>query len=96
MHAFIPVQMRMVKPRHQRNGFRSSEPMKCRHFIAGHEAQEMHMLGLPEKGTTLTWKAVITISSHGQAFAWDRAEVGLLYFIRRKTDEVIVSRIDLT
>lgn len=53
----------------------------------------MHMLGLPEKGTTLTWKAVITISSHGQAFAWDRAEVGLLYFIRRKTDEVIVSRI---
>jgi hypothetical protein len=51
------------------------------------------VLGLPEKGTTLTWKAVIPISAHGQAFAWDRGEDGLLYSIDRKTHEVTVSRI---
>lgn len=62
-------------------------------FITGHDAQELYVLGPPRKGADITWKAAIPISAHGQAFAWDRAEEGVLYSIERKTHEVIVSRI---
>lgn len=62
-------------------------------FITGHDAQELYVLGPPRKGADIPWKAAIPISAHGQAFAWDRAEKGILYSIERKTHEVIVSRI---
>jgi hypothetical protein len=62
-------------------------------FITGHDAQELYVLDLPAKGDTLIFKDTIPISAHGQAFAWDRAEPGVLYSIDRKTSEVIVSRI---
>ncbi|MGV3663516.1 MAG: 3-keto-disaccharide hydrolase [Prosthecobacter sp.] len=62
-------------------------------FITGHDAQELYVLSTPKKGAELVWEAAIPISAHGQAFAWDRAEEGVLYSIERKTHEVIVSRI---
>lgn len=62
-------------------------------FITGHDAQELYVLDLPAKGDTFILKNTIPISAHGQAFAWDRAEPGILYSIDRKTSEVIVSRI---
>ncbi|MBN8418405.1 MAG: DUF1080 domain-containing protein [Verrucomicrobia bacterium] len=62
-------------------------------FITGHDAQELYLLDLPAKGHVLIWKSAIPISAHGQAFAWDRIESGVLYSIDRKTSEVIVSRI---
>lgn len=62
-------------------------------FITGHDAQELYVLDLPEKGNVLNWQGTIPISAHGQAFAWDRGEPGVLYSIDRKTSEVIVSRI---
>ncbi|MDB6005937.1 MAG: hypothetical protein JWR15_2924 [Prosthecobacter sp.] len=62
-------------------------------FITGHDAQELYVLDPPAKGDTFTLKSTIPISAHGQAFAWDRGEAGVLYFIDRKTSEVIVSRI---
>ncbi len=62
-------------------------------FITGHDAPELYVLNVPQKGADLRWKAAIPISAHGQAFAWDRAEEGVLYSIERKTREVIVSRI---
>ncbi len=62
-------------------------------FITGHDAQELYVLGLPNKGDVLLWQGEMPISAHGQAFAWDRAEPGFLYSIDRKTSEVIVSRI---
>ena len=62
-------------------------------FITGHDAQELYVLDLPVDGDVWTWKAAIPISAHGQAFAWDRGEPGVLYSIDRKTKEVIVSRI---
>ncbi|WP_395743934.1 DUF1080 domain-containing protein [Prosthecobacter sp.] len=62
-------------------------------FITGHDAQELYVLDLPAEGDQLVWKGVVPISAHGQAFAWDRAEAGVLYSIDRKTSEVIVSRV---
>jgi hypothetical protein len=62
-------------------------------FITGHDAQELYMLDFPVTGDVWTWKTAIPISAHGQAFAWDRGEPGVLYSIDRKTHEVIVSRL---
>ncbi len=62
-------------------------------FITGHDAQELYVLDLPAKDDMLTLKDTVPISAHGQAFAWDRHEKGVLYSIDRKTSEVIVSRV---
>lgn len=62
-------------------------------FITGHDAQELYVLEAPGKETSITWTAAIPITAHGQAFAWDRSEEGMLYSIDRTSHEVIVSRI---
>ncbi|MEZ5386744.1 MAG: DUF1080 domain-containing protein [Prosthecobacter sp.] len=64
-------------------------------FITGHDAQELYMLDFPVTGDVWTWRTAIPISAHGQAFAWDRSEPGVLYSIDRKTHEVIVSRVSV-
>lgn len=63
-------------------------------FITGHDAQELYVLDLPVAGDAWTWRAAIPISAHGQAFAWDRGQPGVLYSIDRKTKEVIVSKVE--
>ena len=63
-------------------------------FITGHDAQELYVLDLPSQGQVLTWRTALPISAHGQAFAWDRSQPGLLYSIDRKTREVIISRVE--
>ena len=62
-------------------------------FITGHDAQEFYVLDAPGKDAMLAWTAALRISAHGQAFAWDRGDEGVLYSIDRKTNEVIVSRV---
>ncbi|MBB5033997.1 3-keto-disaccharide hydrolase [Prosthecobacter vanneervenii] len=62
-------------------------------FITGHDAQELYVLDLPAQGDVLGWQTAIPISAHGQAFAWDRSQEGVLYSIDRKTHEVIVSQV---
>lgn len=62
-------------------------------FITGHDAPELYVLDAPKKDAALTWQATLPISAHGQAFAWDRTQEGILYSIERKTHEVIVSRV---
>ncbi|MFO1485634.1 MAG: DUF1080 domain-containing protein [Verrucomicrobiaceae bacterium] len=64
-------------------------------FITGHDAQELYVLDFPVTGDVWTWRTAIPISAHGQAFAWDRSEPGVLYSIDRKTHEVIVSRLSV-
>lgn len=64
-------------------------------FITGHDAPELHVLRPPGKDAELQWQAAIPISAHGQAFAWDRSQEGVLYSIERKTHEVIVSRVSV-
>lgn len=62
-------------------------------FITGHDAPELYVLSAPKPGVELEWTAAIPISAHGQAFAWDQGQEGLLYSIERRTQEVIVSRV---
>jgi hypothetical protein len=62
-------------------------------FVTGHDARELYVLDLSESSGALPWRDTIPMSAAGQAFAWDRADDGVLYSIERKTREVIVSRI---
>lgn len=62
-------------------------------YITGHDAQELYVLDLPVQGEEWVWQGVIPISAHGQAFAWDHSEPGVLYSLDRKTREIIVSRV---
>lgn len=65
-------------------------------FITGHDAAELYVLELPVKGAAvLEWQAAVPISTHGQAFAWDRwaGAEGVFYAIERKTKEVVVGRV---
>lgn len=62
-------------------------------FITGHDAQELYVLDLPIQGDEWKWQTAIPITAHGQAFAWDRSQPGIIYSIDRKTKEVIVSKL---
>lgn len=62
-------------------------------WISGHDAAELYVLEPPGQGNALRWSGTVPVSAHGQAFAWDPAEAGLLYAIERRTREVIVGRI---
>jgi hypothetical protein len=62
-------------------------------FVTGHDARELYVLDVPETGGELLWRGTISISTAGQAFAWDQSDSGTLYTIERKTKEVVVSRI---
>lgn len=59
-------------------------------FTTGHDAPELYVLDLPASGHELTLKAIIPFEGEGQGIAVDRPE-GLLYSIKRRTREVIVS-----
>jgi len=62
-------------------------------FITGHDAQELYVLDHPVEGDEWKWQTAIPISAHGQAFAWDRSQPGVLWSIDRKTKQVIVSHL---
>lgn len=62
-------------------------------FVTGHDARELYVIDVPEKGGELIWRSTIPISTAGQAFAWDPNEADVLYAIERKSKEVVVSRI---
>ncbi len=62
-------------------------------FVTGHDARELYVLDLPQRGEELLWRTTVPISAAGQSFAWDRQQNGVLYSIQRKSEEVIVSRI---
>jgi hypothetical protein len=65
-------------------------------FVTGHDATELYVLDVPDKGGEFIWRDTIPISAAGQAFAWEQKEPGVLYSVQRKTKEVIVSRISST
>lgn len=67
-------------------------------FVSGHDATELYVLALAEGGGEMTLLGTVTISAAGQAFAWDRSagREGEVYFIHRKSREVILSSLRKT
>lgn len=62
-----------------------------RFFATGHDAPEVYVLDVPESGRELVLAQILAVESEGQGIAIDRAE-RLLYSIKRRSREVIVSR----
>jgi hypothetical protein len=63
-----------------------------RFYTTGHHAPEVYIVEVPESGTELQLREILTVEGEGQGIALDRTE-NLLYSIRRRTQEVIVSKL---
>lgn len=61
--------------------------------VGGWQARKNSPFKHLNAGVVFNWHGSVAISAHGQAFAWDRSDPGILYSIDRKSREVIVSRI---
>lgn len=61
-------------------------------YISGHDRAELYAMQIPKSGSTLELVDIIPVESEGQGIAWDRAEVGLIYTIKRSTRQVVVSQ----
>lgn len=62
-------------------------------FVTGHDDAALYVLAIPDAGPTLRWVATVPITAHGQAFAWDPNEAGLLYTVNKQSKEIIVGRV---
>ncbi|HYP16565.1 MAG TPA: hypothetical protein VEQ65_05090, partial [Opitutus sp.] len=62
-------------------------------YITGHDAKELYVLRLPQRGPVLEYVTTIEVPFEGQSFAWDPAEKRVAYGITRSTREVVVARI---
>lgn len=65
-------------------------------YATGHDRAEVYGLRIPEVGDTLKLVKTVPVAIEGQGIAWDRSDIGILYGIRRKTKEVVVSRVSHT
>lgn len=61
-------------------------------YVSGHDAPELYALDLPDGGGEVIWTDTLSMTSAGQAFAWDKDQPGTLYSIQRKTKHVIISK----
>ena len=62
-------------------------------YVTGHDRPEVYVLALPPAGPVLRHVATLSVSTEGQAIAWDREDPRLLWSIDRSTQEVVASRV---
>lgn len=62
-------------------------------YATGHDGSELHVLEFPGAGGVLRWVATVPVPIEGQAFAWDPRERGTVYFVDRRTREIIAGRV---
>jgi hypothetical protein len=62
-------------------------------YATGHDAAEVYALRVPEAGGALELVAVLAAEATGQGIAWDPAETGVLWTLRRAAREVVASRL---
>ncbi len=62
-------------------------------YVTGHDLPELYVVKLPEAGSVLEHLETIEITSQGQGIAWDPYEPGILYSMRRKSLEILVTRV---
>ena len=61
-------------------------------LTTGHDAPEIYVVEVPDRGESLTLRAIVPVEIEGQGIAVDRAEQ-MVYGIKRRTREVIVSEL---
>jgi hypothetical protein len=62
-------------------------------YATGHDAPELYLLRVPAAGAELELVGILPAPASGQGIAWDPADPGLLWTIRRDAHEVIASRL---
>lgn len=62
-------------------------------YATGHDAPELYALSVPATGAALELVAILPAPATGQGIAWDPAEPGVLWTIRRDRREVVASRL---
>jgi hypothetical protein len=59
-------------------------------YTTGHDAAEVYVLQLPDKGDVLELVEIVAAGIEGQGIAWARSEPPRLWGIRKSTREVVV------
>jgi len=64
-------------------------------YCTGHDARELYVFSLPDKGFTLKLEKIIPVESEGQGIAWDKSvrDKFIIYGIRRSASQVVVMEI---
>ncbi len=60
-------------------------------YCTGHDLPELYAFRIPQRGSSLELVDTIPINIFGQGIAWDRSEQGIIYGIRKKDKQVIIS-----
>jgi hypothetical protein len=62
-------------------------------WATGHDAAEIYALRVPAAGLALDLVEILPVDAAGQGIAWDPAQPGVLWTIRRDAREVVASRL---
>jgi hypothetical protein len=62
-------------------------------YCTGHDAEEVYVIQLPNKGSILKLVKIMPIDIFGQGIAWDRTENNIIYGIKKKLRKVVISRL---
>ena len=62
-------------------------------YCTGHDRPELYALKLPKAGSVLELVEILPINNLGQGIAWDRTMPGVIYGIRKKDKQVVVSKL---
>lgn len=59
-------------------------------YVTGHDASEIYVLRLPERGSVLEWVETMPAPMHGQAWVFDPADPDAVWGIIRASGDVVV------
>ncbi len=64
-------------------------------YLTGHDAAELYVVSLPERGCTLKFDYTISMGAQGQGFAFDRSisEKTIIYGIKRAESQILVMQL---
>ncbi|MFQ5864649.1 MAG: hypothetical protein ACE5IW_05405 [bacterium] len=62
-------------------------------YCTGHDRAELYALKLPKAGSVLELVDILPMNNLGQGIAWDRTQSGVIYGIRKKDRQVVVSKL---
>lgn len=62
-------------------------------FVTGHDHAELYVLDVPDEGGELNHIGTIAAPIAGQGIAWDRSDIGTLFGIVRRSQEVVSMRL---
>lgn len=65
-------------------------------YCSGHDEPELYVMKIPEMGSILQQVTVLPVDILGQGIAWDRSQKGMIYGIRKKERQVVISKYEVS